>query len=154
MLAGRSRSSWLTFIPIPHTTRPPVASSRIPATLWPSTSTSFGHFTSIGTPASRSSAAATASPATSDSCGNGAVGGRPQQHREEQAVAGSSSQRPARAAPAGRLVLGHGNGAVWVVAVAEHVLRRAGLVEVEVRLAEPTAEQRADALRLELTHRR
>ena len=139
-------------IPIPQTTRRPVASSRIPATLPPSISTSFCHFTSARTIASRSSADATAAPPRARA-GGGAHRRGLEQQREEQVRGRRVLPAPARPAPPRGLVLGQSDGAVRVVAVAQHVLRRAGLDEVEVRLAERAAQQRAEPLGPELTHR-
>ena len=64
--AGRSPASWLAFTPMPTTTRPSRTSARMPASLRPSTTTSFGHRTT----ASGQAAAATASATTSASGGS------------------------------------------------------------------------------------
>ena len=104
-VGGSSSASWLTLIPIPQTTRLPDASSRIPATLPPSTRTSFGHLTSAGTMASRSSVVATASPATSESSGRALPDGGWRSTREEQVRRRRVLPAPAGAAAAGRLVL-------------------------------------------------
>ena len=59
---GQLLAVWCTLIPIPRTTRPSRASARIPATLRPSTSTSFGRLT-VGTTSATSASAVGARPA-------------------------------------------------------------------------------------------
>ena len=65
---------WLTFTPMPRTTRPELASGSTPTSLRPATTTSFGCRSVASTPVSARSAAATASPATSESSGQSGIG--------------------------------------------------------------------------------
>ena len=67
---GKSHTRNATFSPIPATAQPACGrpSTRIPATLRPSTSTSFGHLIRAGEPGPRAvTTSATATPATSGS---------------------------------------------------------------------------------------
>ncbi len=57
----------MRFIPIPITTAPACCSARMPASLPPPASTSFGHFSRASTPAAARTAAAAATPASSGS---------------------------------------------------------------------------------------
>ena len=136
-----------TLTPIPQTTAPPAPRAARPATLRPSTRTSFGHLTPARGPPSprpppRPRAARRARAAALD------VPGRPQEEREEQRRPGDVLPPPAARGP---------GPAVWcsVTATApsgspgraEDVLRRGALSLPEVRPPEPAAEQRLDAIR-------
>ena len=104
VLAGRSRGSWLTLIPIPQTTAPPEASSRIPATLRPSTRTSFGHFTSARTPGLALDRRGDREPGDERELRQRRRRRRPQQDGEEQRRRRGvvpASARSARAPPSG-----------------------------------------------------
>ena len=99
--AGSSSVVWLTLTPIPSTTRPTLASGRIPATFRPSIRTSFGWLSSAATPVCSRSAAATASPATSESSGQSAIGGRGWSRTEKSSArpGGVSHVRPSLPRP-------------------------------------------------------
>ena len=76
----------------------------------------------------------------------------PQQHRAEKRGRGCVVPVPAGAATAGRLMLRHGDSAVRQGTGAEEILGRRCLLDVEVRISQLAAKQRAQPLRLEVTH--
>ena len=158
MPSGSSAASWFTLTPTPQTTPPRDDSRRIPATFASPTSTSFGHLSSLCTPATRSIASATASPVTSESCSAGAPGaGRSSREARSDRPATSSHARPLRPRPP-----------VWcsVTATApsgssasrSDVLGRGALRAPAVRRAEPPPQQRPHdvgrQLVVRLRHRR
>ena len=95
--AGSSAAVWFTFSPTPSTTTPSRASASTPATLRPSTSTSFGHLSCAERPSAASTACAAASPPTSESCAIRLPRGRAQEHRAEER--GPGRRRPGPAEP-------------------------------------------------------
>src|SRR3954469_484924 len=92
---GSSSALSQTLTPIPTTQAGPAAvstrSARMPQTLWSSTSTSFGHFSTAGTSAARRRPSTTASPASSGS----------QVHRRGSTSRGRSSTDMAMLEPRG-----------------------------------------------------
>ena len=143
---GSSSADCETLIPIPSTTRPSRASARMPATLRPSTSTSFGHFTSGSTPASSASACATARPATSESSGRFAVGtSGPQDDRGEQARAGRRHPLAAEPSASRGLLVGRRDRALGGV-LGEQPLGRLAPFDEDVLAPESPAEPREDGV--------
>ena len=72
--------------------------------------------------------------------------GRPQVHREEQARARRGKPRPAEATPPRRLLVGSDDGPFGRIC-RQLSLRRLALLEIAVRTAETTLEERLDVLR-------
>ena len=103
-----------TLRPTPTTTASRSASARIPASLRSPTIRSFGHLISGLNPATRSQAPAAARPTAAASRWrrSGARPAGPEQHRDQQRGARRRRPGPAQAAPAGRLVVGQGDGAL------------------------------------------
>ena len=98
--AARSAAT-LTLTPIPSTTRSSRASARIPATLRPPTSTSFGNLSSGSSPVSAANASAQARAADAGQLGQPLRRDRrPQLERAEQARPCGRQPAPARAARA------------------------------------------------------
>ena len=100
--AGRSPASWFAFTPMPTTTSPSRTSARMPASLCPSTTTSFGQ----RTPPRATPRSATASATTSVSGGSRLrrrFGVKRQ--REQHACSARALPLPAPAAAPGRLLL-------------------------------------------------
>ena len=99
--AGRSSSRSATLRPIPITAHPSCGrpSTRMPATLRPSSHTSFGHLTAVrsGPPMTASTVSATATPVAS---GSSRGGSRMTTEQSSARPAGATHTRPCRPRPA------------------------------------------------------
>ena len=135
-------SAWLTFRPIPRTTACSRASARTPATLRPSTSTSFGHLMPAERPSARSTVSAVASPPTSDSsAGCRRTGGRRRTEQRIEVPEGASQARPSRPRPAA--CCSHTATAPFGQVRCERSLRRVAANRVEVGIARTGREEAA-----------
>ncbi len=101
---GSSPGSVDTLRPTPTTTASPAASARIPASFRAGrASTSFGHFSRVGTPVTAVTAEATATPASSESQprrASGTAAGRTSRENVSAARGGDTQVRPIRPRPA------------------------------------------------------
>ena len=151
--AGSPSRPWLTLIPIPQTTVAPDASSRIPASFSSSRQHVVRPLHARLDPRLPFECRCDRQPGDERELRQRRSGRRQQQHREEKPRRGLVLPDPAGAPASGRLVLGDGDGAVRVGAVAQHVLRRAEPLGVEVGRARGAAQQPGHPLRSEITHR-
>ena len=150
--AGSSSSVWLTLTPIPSTTRPTLASARMPATFLPSMSTSFGWLSSAGTPVS-------AAQRRRDGVAGDERELRPERHRRARVEEDREEERPPRRclprppepAPAVRLEVGRHRRPLGLVRV-EQALGRLALLDEAVRAPEPSLQQRLDRGGGEIRH--